>query len=89
MLLLMPSIEASAAASPFVLIIQLLFSGVFINYDKIPGYLWPFEYTSMFKYAWSAAMQNELQDWDVVDCMANNYGTTLCDPLSFYNIKRD
>ena len=82
LLIALPNIEVSSAATPFVLIIQLLFAGLFINYDSIPVYLIWLEHMSMFKYSWSAAMQNELQYWNKDDC-----GTEpVCDPLNFYSI---
>ena len=34
LLITLPKIEVSSAATPFVLIIQLLFAGLFINYDR-------------------------------------------------------
>lgn len=82
LLIALPNLEASSAATPFILIIQLLFAGVFINYDSIPNYLIWLEHLSMFKYSWSAAMQNELEYWKQEDCGTN----PLCDPLKFYSI---
>ena len=56
--------QASAAMGPFLAVIQMLFAGLLINFDDIPDYLIPIHYTSVFKYSWSAAMQNEFDTWD-------------------------
>ncbi|OMJ95108.1 hypothetical protein SteCoe_1650 [Stentor coeruleus] len=89
LLIALPNLEASSAATPFVLIIQLLFAGVFINYDSIPIYLVWLEHLSMFKYSWSAAMKNELQYWDIETCNLQNNNSPLCDPIKFYSITID
>ena len=88
LLISLPNVEASSAATPFILIVQLLFAGVFINYDSIPVYLIWLEYISMFKFSWSAAMLNDLEYWVIEDC--TGYSSTnpnpLCDPVNFYSI---
>ena len=91
LLIALPNLEAASAATPFVVIIQLLFAGLFINYDSIPVYLKWLEYMSMFKYSWSALMINELDDydedhWDGCGEGEENYGSDMCDPLDFYSI---
>ena len=91
LLISLPNLEAASAATPFVVIIQLLFAGVFINYDSIPVYLKWLEYASMFKYAWSACMINELDDydedhWDGCEEGEEYEESDMCDPLDFYSI---
>ena len=91
LLISLPNLEAASAATPFVVIIQLLFAGVFINYDSIPVYLKWLEYSSMFKYAWSACMINELDDydedhWDGCGEGEEYESSEMCDPLDFYSI---
>jgi ABC-type multidrug transport system ATPase subunit len=93
-LIAMPNIEAASSATPFVVILQLLFAGLFINYENIPNYLIWLEYMSMFKYSWSACMYNELEGHDDdywQECDGNNTGSKkinldMCDPLDFYSI---
>ena len=91
LLISLPSLEAASAATPFVVIIQLLFAGVFINFDSIPVYLKWLEYASMFKYSWSACMINELDDydedhWDECGEGEDYESSDMCDPLDFYSI---
>ena len=86
LLIALPNIEAASAATPFILILQLLFAGLFINYDSIPIYLIWLEHMSMFKFAWSAAMLNELEHWSPSECYIQSPGNQLCDPISFYSI---
>lgn len=91
LLIFLPNIEAASIATPFIIIIQLLFAGLFVNYDSIPNYLIWLEYSSMFKYSWSACMINELEHndndyWD--ECKnGNDKFFELCDPIEFYSIK--
>jgi ABC-type multidrug transport system ATPase subunit len=94
LLISLPNLEAASAATPFIVIIQLLFAGVFINYDSIPDYLKWLEYSSMFKYSWSACMINELDDWDEdhwdgCDTGEEYEQSDMCDPLDFYSIEID
>ena len=91
LLISLPNLEAASAATPFVIIIQLLFAGVFINFDSIPVYLKWLEYSSMFKYSWSACMINELEDydndhWDGCDEGEEYENSDMCDPLDFYSV---
>ncbi|CAG9311395.1 unnamed protein product [Blepharisma stoltei] len=78
-----PNIQAASAAAPFLLIVQLLFAGFFINYNNIPDYLIWLEYMSMFKYSWGGAMINEFNTWDQAKCGSN----PMCDPNDFYDLK--
>ncbi|CAG9326410.1 unnamed protein product [Blepharisma stoltei] len=77
-----PDLQAASAAAPFLMIIQLLFAGFFINYDNIPVYLIWLEYMSMFKYSWSAALENEFNTWDQAKCGQ----AVLCDPIDYFSI---
>ena len=96
LLISLPNIEAASAATPFVVILQLLFAGLFINYDSIPNYLIWLEYMSMFKYSWSACMYNELEGhhgdyWNDCNMKATDVNTKkvnmdMCYPLDFYSI---
>jgi ABC-type multidrug transport system ATPase subunit/ABC-type multidrug transport system permease subunit len=89
LLIALPNLEASSAATPFVLILQLLFAGLFINYDSIPNYLIWLEYISMFKFTWSAIMINEFESWweeSVCNAQDSTGFNSLCDPLNYYSI---
>lgn len=81
-----PNIQAASAAAPFLLIVQLLFAGFFINYDNIPKYLIWLEYISMFKYSWAASMINEFNTWDQQKCLSHDPYSPLCDPNNFYSL---
>lgn len=90
LLIALPNLEAASAATPFMIILQLLFAGLFINYKSIPNYLIWLEYASMFKYSWSAIMSSELEGRDddywtgcTEDSETND---PMCDPLDFYSI---
>jgi ABC-type multidrug transport system ATPase subunit len=91
LLIFLPNIEAASIATPFTIMIQLLFAGLFVNYDSIPNYLIWLEYSSMFKYSWSACMINELEHYDNdywEECQNGlDEKIELCDPLDFYNIQ--
>ena len=90
LLIALPNLEAASAATPFIIILQLLFAGLFINYDSIPNYLIWLEYASMFKYSWSAIMASELEghDDDYWNSCTENSSTNdpMCDPIDFYSI---
>lgn len=77
--------QAAAGAGPFFIIIQLLFAGLFINYDDIPDYLIPIHYISSLKYTWSSCMLNEFDTWDEDDCGTD----AICDPEDYYSIDID
>ncbi|XP_050210680.1 ABC transporter G family member 6-like [Mercurialis annua] len=57
----------------------LLFSGFFINRDRIPPYLIWFHYMSLVKYPYEAVLQNEFQD--PVKCFVR--GTQVFDTTPF------
>ena len=96
LLISLPNVEASSAATPFVVILQLLFAGLFINYDSIPNYLIWLEYMSMFKYSWSACLYNEFEGhhgdyWNECSLNASQVNSgrinmDMCYPLDFYSI---
>jgi ATP-binding cassette subfamily G (WHITE) protein 1 len=77
-----PNVQAAAAASPFVIILQVMFGGLFINYDDIPDYLIPLHYISIVKWCWSAAIFNEFDDWDEERCGLD----PRCDPEDFFSL---
>jgi ABC-type multidrug transport system ATPase subunit len=82
------SIAISAAVTPFIVVIQFLFAGFFINYNNIPKYLYEFLYTSIFKYTWSAAIINEFDTFDIEACRAESPElSSQCDAVEFYNIE--
>ena len=90
LLISLPYIELSSMATPFLFMIQLLFAGLFINYDSIPNYLIWLEYSSMFKYSWSAIMISELEHrdddyWNGCD-VPSELRDEICDPLDFFSI---
>jgi len=85
LIITIPNLQAAIAAAPFFLIVQLLFAGFFVNFDKIPVYLIWLEHLSIFKYSWSAAMQNEFDTWDESQC-SESTPSPYCDPIDFYNI---
>lgn len=45
---------------PMLFIPFMLCGGFFVNQDKIPYYFYPFEYISMIKYGYQAAVQVNL-----------------------------
>ena len=92
LMIALPNLEAANAAIPFVIILQLLFSGLFINFKSIPNYLIWLEYMSMFKYSWSAEMINEFEsygnnEFDGCDAEIHTGKLVLCDPIDFFSIK--
>jgi len=90
LLISLPFIELSSMATPFLFMVQLLFAGLFINYDSIPNYLIWLEYMSMFKYSWSAIMISEIEYhdndyWEGCD-IPEDLQPSICDPLDFFSI---
>lgn len=90
LLISLPYIELSSMATPFLFMIQLLFAGLFINYDSIPNYLIWLEYSSMFKYSWSAIMISEIEYhdddyWNGCD-VPSELRDEICDPIDFFSI---
>jgi len=82
------SITTSAAITPFIVIIQFLFAGFFINFNNIPYYLYEFLYTSLFKYTWSAVMINEFDTFDIDACMKEDKAMqSQCNAVEYYNIE--
>lgn len=59
--------------------IQMLFCGFMINLDDIAEWLAPLEYISIFKYAFSAMVKNEMDTFDKDEC---NFGCDV-DDLGF------
>jgi ABC-type multidrug transport system permease subunit len=91
LMIVLPNLEAANAAIPFAIIMQLLFSGLFINFKSIPNYLIWLEYMSMFKYSWGGAMINEFEIFDDdhfngCEKKPHTQQLVLCDPVDFFNI---
>ncbi|CAG9311383.1 unnamed protein product [Blepharisma stoltei] len=84
LVIIIPSVQASSAVSPFVMLVQMLFSGFFIKSSLIPDYLIEFEYLSIFKYSWEAAMINEFNTFDRTKCGDD----PMCDPNDFFDLDR-
>ena len=57
----------------------MLFCGFMINLDDIAEWLAPLEYISIFKYAFSAMVKNEMDTFDKDEC---NFGCDV-DDLGF------
>jgi len=83
------SITISAAVTPFIVVIQFLFAGFFINFNNIPYYLYEFMYTSIFKYTWSAVIINEFDTFDQQACIKESPNEMIaqCDAVDYYNIE--
>lgn len=54
-----PSLPIALAATPLVLLPLMLFSGIFVNQDSIPGYFNWIKYLSPMKYGFEALAKNE------------------------------
>ena len=82
------SIAITASITPFIIIIQFLFGGFFINFNHIPYYLYELLYTSIFKYTWGAVMINEFDTFDMDACVRESSADQAqCDAIDFYDIE--
>jgi len=73
-----PRMEVAMAFIPILVVPFMIFAGFFINPQNIPVYYYEFEYTSLFKYNYQAAVQNEFTDLQLY-CMQQ---IPPCDPLA-------
>ena len=77
------SIVSAASIMPLTIVLPSLFGGFFINFANIPSFLYGLAYASIFRYTWSAAVQNEFSTFEPSDCG----WMPQCDPLTFFHIE--
>jgi len=77
------SIVSAASIMPLTIVLPSLFGGFFINFANIPSFLYGLAYASIFRYAWSAAVQNEFSTFEPSACG----WMPQCDPLTFFHIE--
>lgn len=78
------SMEVVSAATPLLVVPQMLFAGFFVNQENVPSFLWPLHHLSAFKYAYQVLVLNEFSDSEMA-CMKTTDPTEFCDPLGDYN----
>ena len=54
---LFPKPEMAMSLVPVIIVPFMLFGGFFVSQNNIPYYFYPFEYLSMFKYGFQAAVE--------------------------------
>ena len=54
---LFPKPEMAMSLVPVIIVHFMLFGGFFVSQNNIPYYFYPFEYLSMFKYGFQAAVE--------------------------------
>lgn len=94
-----PKPEMAMALVPVLIIPFLLLAGFFVNQNNIPYYFYPFEYLSIFKYCFQAAIivNIKIPDLNVINVnfflQKNEFDgkiwycspTDLCDPVGEMN----
>ena len=55
--IIFPDAEMALSLIPVIIVPFMLFGGFFVNQSNIPYYLYPFQYLSIFKYGFQAAIQ--------------------------------
>jgi ABC-type multidrug transport system permease subunit len=81
-------IGQAVAIAPLFVIPHMLFAGFLTNTDSIPAvFIW-LEYTSPFKFGFSAYVENEYEDLDLDcdSCSSNDKACVECDPLEDLNL---